>query len=145
MKPDGSWQCSECRTSAAQRKRRSSRCVPCWNKYRKRLRTTKYFTTRDGRRRHTLYRYGITLSQEQKLHEHADGKCEICSRCDVELVVDHDHARRGVRGLICRRCNLMLGYASDDPEILQRGIDYLRYCEMFWENNHGARHALPVA
>lgn len=30
-----------------------------------------------------------------------------------------------VRGRLCRSCNLMLGYAEDDPERLKLGIAYL--------------------
>jgi hypothetical protein len=30
-----------------------------------------------------------------------------------------------VRGVLCQRCNKMLGYAVDDPERLRKGIEYL--------------------
>ena len=56
-----------------------------------------------------------------------------------DWAADHDHAlaaehghdprrgcRRCFRALLCRGCNLMLGWARDRPEVLERGADYLR-------------------
>lgn len=39
--------------------------------------------------------------------------------------IDHDHKTGKVRGLLCMRCNLLIGYAKDDIEILSSAIDYL--------------------
>lgn len=41
------------------------------------------------------------------------------------LVLDHEHGSNELRGLLCAKCNLMLGYAQDDTKILQSAIDYL--------------------
>jgi 16S rRNA C967 or C1407 C5-methylase (RsmB/RsmF family) len=48
-------------------------------------------------------------------------------------MIDHDHGccsgtgscGRCVRGLLCNRCNLMLGFANDQPEILRAALEYL--------------------
>lgn len=37
-----------------------------------------------------------------------------------------DHQTQRVRGVLCRPHNFMLGFAKDDPEILQRAAAYLR-------------------
>jgi hypothetical protein len=50
--------------------------------------------------------------------------CEVC-KTEGEVVPDHDHTTRQFRGWLCRSCNLALGYAKDDPEILRGLIDYL--------------------
>jgi hypothetical protein len=49
------------------------------------------------------------------------------------LAVDHDHTccsgeitcGKCVRGLLCVRCNTVLGLLRDDPEILRAAIAYL--------------------
>lgn len=41
--------------------------------------------------------------------------------------VDHDHATGRVRGLLCKKCNSMQGYGSDDPRKLLGGVKHLLY------------------
>lgn len=92
------------------------------------------------RRLQTLQgRGGMTLEQFTDLVERQQGLCAIC-RCPetgrptgkhkstnpVPLSVDHDHKTGLRRGLLCRRCNTLLGMAADDPQILLAAIDYLR-------------------
>jgi hypothetical protein len=38
---------------------------------------------------------------------------------------DHDHVTKKVRGIVCQRCNLMLGGARDSRGVLAAGIRYL--------------------
>ena len=52
------------------------------------------------------------------------GECQICTR-DGPLVIDHDHHTGVVRGLLCSRCNSMLGFAKDSIDILSDSISYL--------------------
>lgn len=65
------------------------------------------------------------------------GGCAICGATPTPaevLHVDHDHAccpsrkkscGKCVRGLLCSRCNLMIGYAKDDPTVLRQAVTYL--------------------
>ena len=54
-----------------------------------------------------------------------------CSICDNEFknnryaYIDHDHKTGNVRGLLCPRCNTILGFCNDDIEILKSAINYL--------------------
>ena len=68
--------------------------------------------------------YNITLGEVLAQREKQLNKCAICG-FTKELVVDHDHKEGRFRALLCRACNLMIGYAQEKPRILERGISYL--------------------
>lgn len=51
--------------------------------------------------------------------------CEICG-AKTKLVYDHNHKTGTHRGWLCRSCNLMLGYAMDDINILTLAVRYLQ-------------------
>lgn len=54
--------------------------------------------------------------------------CLICGEGPSgkrRLFIDHDHATDEIRGLLCPRCNRLLGNAADSIEKLQACIDYL--------------------
>jgi len=55
-----------------------------------------------------------------------DGRCGICRAELVGPHVDHLHGTKIVRGILCQSCNLMLGHARDDMDILFAAIGYLR-------------------
>lgn len=42
--------------------------------------------------------------------------------------VDHCHETQKVRGILCNRCNTVLGLCRDDPELLLTLSGYLRKC-----------------
>ena len=55
--------------------------------------------------------------------------CEICGeKCGTRsrLSIDHDHKTNEVRGFVCLRCNMLLGYARDDARILLKAVEYLK-------------------
>lgn len=75
------------------------------------------------------FRYGIDESQYLKLAESQGYKCACCkSPLDMvvrkRVVVDHDHEIDVVRGILCRRCNVVV-WVLDHPELLGAGIEYL--------------------
>lgn len=84
------------------------------------------------RRRARLKRYGLTPETYAKMLEQQNGRCAVCfaKPSDYPLVVDHCHATDEVRGLLCNNCNVLLGHARDNAEILQAAIDYLRSKEV---------------
>ena len=74
-----------------------------------------------------LHKYGITMEDYDKMFMTQHGRCAICG-CPPNgkrLYIDHDHNGGKVRGLLCHKCNSMLGYARDDVAILAKAQDYL--------------------
>lgn len=82
------------------------------------------------------YLYGITADQYRTLYANQGGRCAICDTfepVEFKMSVDHDHAccpgekacGKCVRGLLCNRCNVLLGHAQDNPDHLRRAIAYL--------------------
>ena len=45
---------------------------------------------------------------------------------DLVLAVDHDHETDRVRGLLCTRCNSLLGMARDSEAVLLAAVAYLQ-------------------
>jgi Recombination endonuclease VII len=54
--------------------------------------------------------------------------CAICKTTEPGhhgWAIDHCHTTGKVRGILCQKCNPMLGYARDQIAILEAAIDYL--------------------
>jgi hypothetical protein len=70
-------------------------------------------------------RYGITVEDFQRMFTQQSGLCAICCNPLESIDIDHDHVLKLVRGLLCRQCNIGLGFFQDSPAILSRAIQYL--------------------
>jgi len=59
-----------------------------------------------------------------------NGKCAICGMTTEEnkkdFAVDHCHATGNVRELLCNGCNTGIGTFKDNPDLLEKAIQYLR-------------------
>lgn len=73
--------------------------------------------------------YRLTRAERLSLVEAQRGRCAICSRTEAELgeqlCVDHCHDTGRVRGLLCRSCNLGIGYLKDNSERVWQAFAYL--------------------
>lgn len=74
---------------------------------------------------HLTKTYGITLDEYEKLSQFQNNCCFICNNQEETLHVDHNHTTGEIRGLLCQRCNLVLGQIEDNCKILKRAIEYL--------------------
>jgi hypothetical protein len=86
---------------------------------------------RDQRRVSDLKkRYNINIDDWNNLMTIQDNKCAICGEPpqndNRNLSTDHCHETGKVRGLLCRRCNMGIGYFKDNIDLLQKSIEYLR-------------------
>lgn len=68
-------------------------------------------------------RHKIDESQLQSMFE-LQTSCAICGSTS-ELHIDHSHESGSIRELLCMQCNTGLGNFKENPEILQKAIDYL--------------------
>lgn len=106
---NGAWkQCETCTTvfKPHGRQRWCAVCVPNFDAYVR------------------LVRYGLTDPQYQELLFDQEYACAIC-REEVSLVVDHCHATKRVRGLLCYGCNLRLS-ALDQEGWLDKALKYVK-------------------
>ena len=79
--------------------------------------------------------FGISIDDYNEMFYQQEGVCAICKRPEQQpwrkgrspkkLTVDHDHATGKVRGLLCQKCNSILGYAEDEPLRLIEAAHYL--------------------
>ena len=75
-------------------------------------------------------KYGLEIRQLERTYIDQNGLCAICQspgsfRGPGCLVVDHDHVTSVVRGLLCSRCNWLLGFVRDNKNLLKSGYEYL--------------------
>ena len=80
------------------------------------------------RRVQTLASYGVSVEEYSALLSKQNGVCAICKRVCASgdsLSIDHNHQTGEVRGLLCKRCNLVLGNAQESILLLESAIDYL--------------------
>lgn len=88
-------------------------------------------------RRSDFRKYGITEKHYRDIYEKQQGKCGICGKSKLPrlstgakkedvLCIDHCHKSGKNRGLVCNKCNFVLGHADDDPSVLEKAAIYLR-------------------
>lgn len=110
----------------------NSACMEC-----QRLKTRKWVASqpkesilRRNYGAHLKRAYGISLDDYDQMLARQQGRCAICPADKPggrgpHWHVDHCHETGRVRGLLCARCNAMLGGARDNPTSLLRAVDYL--------------------
>lgn len=72
--------------------------------------------------------FNITFAEYKKLLKSQNGRCAICNRKPSKkrrLAVDHNHETQWIRGLLCWRCNDVLGRVKDDTQLLSCFISYI--------------------
>lgn len=147
-------ECRTCRTTKARGefyesclKRSDRNCKMCvverTRKYRKDFPEKRYAYVRSWRQRnpdkaqsHYLRNsFGIDAAEYRRMLDEQNGVCAICHGHETQpdpnsgkirrLAVDHDHTTGAIRGLLCSRCNIGLGWFREDPAYLKLAIAYL--------------------
>jgi hypothetical protein len=93
----------------------------------------------NGKRRE--YETGCSPERFAKIMKLQNGRCPICKvilviggRTGASVAVDHNHKTGKLRGLLCNKCNRMLGFLADDPKMAENAAKYLR----MWQLKNGA-------
>jgi hypothetical protein len=82
------------------------------------------------------YRYGITVKEFETLLTRQNKQCAICKTAleissdgikrTKNVAVDHCHATGAVRGILCKNCNVGLGFFQDSVLLLNNAANYLK-------------------
>lgn len=86
--------------------------------------------TRDKRRIFKVYK--LDIEDLDRMIKEQDNRCKICFKTNKarkgvkRLFVDHCHYTGKVRGLLCSRCNIGMGYFFDSIVLLEKVIEYLK-------------------
>ena len=121
-----SW-CNDCRWSAAkerQVKHPEKRATAL-------QRARDFYRTRpDKRLEYRLKVYGITVEQYKAALAAQNHSCAICKRKESGSTkrtwnVDHDHATKKFRGVLCPKCNIALSHFRDNPAIIFSAFLYI--------------------
>jgi hypothetical protein len=101
-------------------------CIPCDREKarKKRIENPDYQRAFDLRGK-----FGISIAEYDSMLAAQGERCGICQRHQSELsrrlAVDHNHSTGRVRGLLCNACNTSLGKLREDPEIINKMLEYI--------------------
>ena len=79
-------------------------------------------------RRYPSSWHGVSAEGRDALLAEQGGVCAICRTPDPgkgSWQLDHDHATKEIRGVLCPLCNRGLGQFKDDPLRLLAAVEYL--------------------
>ena len=102
---------------------KASWCKTCVNSIRHENRKRTY-TPENKRKWQIKTRYGMTVEQVEEMRLAQGGACAVCKKPLGKCHIDHDHNTGKVRGLLCHRCNVMIG-GWDDKEWLASALRYM--------------------
>jgi len=100
-------------------------CNECYKEYRIKNKKNEKESNRLYQKKN---KYGLLPEEYYSLFINQQNKCAICGlefNENNKGFVDHCHITNKIRGLLCTKCNSLLGMANDNKDILQKAIEYL--------------------
>lgn len=83
-----------------------------------------------------LRKFNLTIEQYNEKLISQNSVCAICSKYEIavqpqtgrvrNLAVDHCHLTGNIRGLLCMKCNTIVGHIERNPELIKNIVNYLR-------------------
>lgn len=116
------------------RESKQSRVTPATRAANARLERARARRNPEAVARSNLKLSGMTPETYDALLQSQNGVCAICRQAETSrhwggtlrrLAVDHCHTTGVIRGLLCARCNMGLGYFSESRERMQAAIAYI--------------------
>jgi hypothetical protein len=74
------------------------------------------------------HKYGITFEEKLEMLREQELRCKICNiefNSEKHACVDHNHVTGEIRALLCNSCNLMIGMAKENTQVLLAAAAYL--------------------
>ena len=79
----------------------------------------------NGKKRRIKLLYNLSHEDWLKMWEAQNGKCAICGKIFTkpsDACVDHNHETDEVRGLLCNKCNVGIGFFKENIVLLKNAI-----------------------
>lgn len=77
------------------------------------------------------YRYGLTRDEYHDLINKQKNKCCICGdelkTGTGKSGIDHNHETGKVRGILCRNCNILIGYLECNKHKINIAMKYIKF------------------
>lgn len=89
----------------------------------------------------------MTHNDYEEMLRQQGGVCAICKTPpkSAHFHIDHDHNTNKVRGILCSKCNTMLGYARDNSHVLFNAVFYLLHHDSIISPSYMLAKAYVVA
>lgn len=120
-----------------------------YNKHKNEINKKRKIKREENREVYNIYalrgrikKYNMTIDDYYNILNIQKGRCAICGTKDSFrngekfICIDHDHKYKKdgimkIRGLLCSKCNSLLGLSNDNPLILIKAVEYLRMKEVY--------------
>lgn len=96
--------------------------------------------------REVEYSLGASHADWAEMYYHQEGRCPICHQPtpETKFVTDHDHNIGTVRGLLCHRCNTIVGRHENGRKIGSKHHLLIPQVEHYLKNHYGVMHGCIV-
>ena len=78
---------------------------------------------------HLKKKYNMTIEEFEALKKEQGNRCLICKKVFIlssQTHIDHDHLTKEVRGILCTRCNFIVGMVEKESDIVMKAVKYVK-------------------
>src|SRR5258708_7130361 len=88
--------------------------------------------------------YGLEPEEHNAILARQKGCCPICENDLEKPQIDHCHKTGEVRGILCKSCNIGIGFFKDNPTVCRRAASYLERRSSKSKGGSGLRQMLEA-